>query len=148
MADGLQVAVVLAGGDGERLDHLFSIVDTETFDQIIISGGHSTWPNASSFIEHPPDGVHVELFWPDPATTAGEAAHLAARLRTAHIDNLTVITSDYHARRARRWLAQFGLEHAHVVGVATPRWSRHRPREVLATLKTTAMLTKQRVVRD
>ena len=116
------IVVVLAGGHGERLSYLHSLLEHSAPARIIISGGTATWPEALPLLEHPAPGTSAELFWPDPATTQGEAHHLGILLSST-TSKVTVITSDYHVRRAGRWLAHRGLTNVKLHGVPTPALS-------------------------
>ena len=135
MSPPKHLVVVLAGGRGERFAHLLKMLGHTTIDHIIISGGTGTWPEAATLLEEPPAETTVELFWPNPATTQGEARHLGKILRGQQ-SSITVVTSDYHVRRARRWLTHHGLPDITVHGVPTAAFAKDRLREALATVKT------------
>lgn len=86
--------VVLAGGDGERLDRGLELVRQGVADNLVVSTG----PNELCAT---PQDFSVYCFLPHPDTTRGEAeavGRLAARKGWRH---LVLVTSDYHATRAR-----------------------------------------------
>jgi uncharacterized SAM-binding protein YcdF (DUF218 family) len=86
--------VVLAGGDGERLDRGLELVRQGVASNLVVSTG----PNELCAT---PQSFSVYCFLPDPDDTRGEAeaiGRIAAREGWQH---LVLVTSDYHATRAR-----------------------------------------------
>jgi uncharacterized SAM-binding protein YcdF (DUF218 family) len=86
--------VVLAGGDGERLDKGLELVRDGVASNLVVSTG----PNELCSTAH---DFAVFCFLPDPNDTRGEAeavGRIAAREGWQH---LVLVTSDYHATRAR-----------------------------------------------
>lgn len=86
--------VVLAGGEGERLDRGLELVREGVAPNLVVSTG----PNRLCATEHE---FTVYCFLPDPDDTRGEAeaiGRIAAREGWRH---LVLVTSDYHATRAR-----------------------------------------------
>jgi len=85
--------VVLAGGDGERLDKGLELVQSGVASNLVISTG----PDQLCGVQH---DFEVFCFLPHPDDTRGEAeaiGRIAAREGWHH---LVLVTSDYHATRA------------------------------------------------
>ena len=85
--------VVLAGGDGERLDKGLELVRDGVAPNLVVSTG----PDELCGTQH---DFEVYCFLPDPDDTRGEAeaiGRIAAREGWHH---LVLVTSDYHATRA------------------------------------------------
>jgi uncharacterized SAM-binding protein YcdF (DUF218 family) len=86
--------VVLAGGGGERLDRGLDLVREGVAPNLVVSTG----PDRLCASRQP---FAVFCFLPDPEDTRGEAqaiGRIAAREGWRH---LVLVTSDYHATRAR-----------------------------------------------
>ena len=86
--------VVLAGGDGERLDKGLELVRDGVASNLVVSTG----PDELCGTQH---DFEVYCFLPDPDDTRGEAeaiGRIAAREGWHH---LVLVTSDYHATRAQ-----------------------------------------------
>ena len=86
--------VVLVGGDGERLDKGLELVRDGVARNLVVSTG----PDELCGTQH---DFEVYCFLPDPDDTRGEAeaiGRIAAREGWRH---LVLVTSDYHATRAR-----------------------------------------------
>ena len=86
--------VVLAGGAGERLDRGLELVRDGVAPNLVVSTG----PDELCATQH---DFHVYCFLPHPDDTRGEAeavGRIAAREGWRH---LVLVTSDYHATRAR-----------------------------------------------
>jgi uncharacterized SAM-binding protein YcdF (DUF218 family) len=87
--------VVLAGGDGERLDKGIDLVHDGVARNLVVSTG----PDELCGAQH--DTFTVYCFLPHPDDTRGEAeaiGHIAEQQGWHH---LVLVTSDYHATRAR-----------------------------------------------
>jgi len=86
--------VVLAGGNGERLDRGLELVRDGVASNLVVSTG----PDELCATQHDFD---VYCFLPHPDDTRGEAeavGRIAARNGWQHV---VLVTSDYHATRAR-----------------------------------------------
>jgi uncharacterized SAM-binding protein YcdF (DUF218 family) len=87
--------VVLAGGNGERLDRGLALVRDGVAPNLVVSTG----PEVLCGANHA--DVNVICFLPHPDDTRGEAeaiGRIAARHGWKH---LVLVTSDYHVTRAR-----------------------------------------------
>ena len=86
--------VVLAGGNGERLDHALDLMRDGVASTLVASTGpNRLCGNRYEFA--------VICFLPDPDDTRGEAEAIG-RLADEHgWDHIVLVTSDYHATRAR-----------------------------------------------
>ncbi len=100
------VVVVLAGGKGERLGRALGLMNRP-------SGAPAPLLLLSN-AEDPPDKIinalcgtaeadySVACFKPDPVTTAGEARAIGFLAQGQDWDRIALVTSTYHATRARR----------------------------------------------
>ena len=86
--------VVLAGGNGERLDKGLELVHDGVSSNLVVSTG----PDALCATQH---DFAVFCFLPDPDDTRGEAEEVARIAEREGWDHLVLVTSDYHATRAR-----------------------------------------------
>lgn len=86
--------VVLAGGDGERLDRGVALVDQGVASNLVVSTGPD--PLCSGQFD-----FAVYCFLPDPDDTRGEAEAVGRIAAREGWDHLVLVTSDYHATRAR-----------------------------------------------
>jgi uncharacterized SAM-binding protein YcdF (DUF218 family) len=85
--------VVLAGGDGERLDHGLDLVRKGVADTLVLSTGPDSLCNGH-------ESFDVICFLPDPADTRGEAQAVGRIAREHDWHRLVLVTSDYHVTRA------------------------------------------------
>jgi uncharacterized SAM-binding protein YcdF (DUF218 family) len=92
--------VVLAGGNGERLDRARRVLDGDPTATLVISNGYDArWHEANRLCARP-QAFRVLCFTPTPNTTRGEA-ETVARLATEHgWRRVAVVTSTYHVTRA------------------------------------------------
>jgi uncharacterized SAM-binding protein YcdF (DUF218 family) len=86
--------VVLAGGDGERLDRGLQLVRDGVSSNLVVSTG----PNELCATEQ---AFSVYCFLPRPDDTRGEAEAIGRIARREGWRHLVLVTSDYHATRAR-----------------------------------------------
>jgi hypothetical protein len=99
------VVIVRAGGDGERLDTALALMDRQVgppADLLLLSAP----PGADERIEDrcgtATETYAVACFEPDPVTTAGEAQAIGALEPGLAWERIAVVTSTYHATRARQ----------------------------------------------
>jgi uncharacterized SAM-binding protein YcdF (DUF218 family) len=86
--------VVLAGGNGERLEHGVDLVQRGVASNLVLSTG----PDRICGTPHP---FAVYCFLPNPDDTRGEAEAVARIAEREGWDHIVLVTSDYHATRAR-----------------------------------------------
>jgi uncharacterized SAM-binding protein YcdF (DUF218 family) len=86
--------VVLAGGSGERLDRGLELIERGVASNLVVSTG----PDALCGARH---DFAVYCFLPDPDDTRGEAEAVGRIAEREGWDHLVLVTSDYHATRAR-----------------------------------------------
>ena len=86
--------VVLAGGSGERLDKGLELVRQGVSTNLVVSTG----PDELCAAQH---DFAVYCFLPDPDDTRGEAEAVGRLAAREGWDHLVLVTSDYHATRAR-----------------------------------------------
>lgn len=86
--------VVLAGGDGERLAKGLELIDDGVSENLVLSTG----PNR---ICARPQDFEAYCFLPDPDDTRGEAEAIGRIAAHEGWRHLVLVTSDYHATRAR-----------------------------------------------
>ena len=96
------VVVLGPGRDGERLERAEALLDEQLADTLVVSMGRGGQRRATDAVcASQPTDFEVICFRADPFTTRGEA-RVVARLAAARgWTKLLVVTSDYHARRAR-----------------------------------------------
>ena len=86
--------VVLAGGLGERLPAGVALVEDGVAPVLVLSHGTDGCGDRRA-------GYEIVCFTPDPDRTQGEARATAALARERGWDTVVVVTSTYHAARAR-----------------------------------------------
>jgi len=86
--------VVLAGGDGERLDRGLELVRQGVAPNLVVSTG----PDKLCATRQK---FSVYCFLPDPDDTRGEAEAIGRIASREGWQHLVLVTSDYHATRAR-----------------------------------------------
>src|SRR5947208_14623489 len=86
--------VVLAGGDGERLDKGLELVRAGVAPALVVSTG----PNRLCTAQY---SFEVFCFLPHPDDTRGEAEAIGRIAAQQGWDHVVLVTSDYHATRAR-----------------------------------------------
>jgi uncharacterized SAM-binding protein YcdF (DUF218 family) len=86
--------VVLAGGNGERLDQGLDLVRRGVAANLVVSTG----PDALCASRHT---FAVHCFLPHPDDTRGEAEAVGRLASREGWHHLVLVTSDYHATRAR-----------------------------------------------
>ena len=86
--------VVLAGGNGERLDRGLELMRDGLAPTLVASTGPSQLCNTSQPFE-------VVCFDPSPATTRGEAEAIGRLAKEHGWDRIVLVTSTYHMSRAR-----------------------------------------------
>ena len=86
--------VVLAGGNGERLDKGLELVRDGVAANLVVSTG----PDELCGARH---DFAVFCFLPDPDDTRGEAEAIGRIATREGWHHLVLVTSDYHATRAR-----------------------------------------------
>jgi uncharacterized SAM-binding protein YcdF (DUF218 family) len=109
--------VVLAGGQGERLQRAQSLMRDRVAPVLVISNGNAPgWDAANQLCSQPQD---FEVICPNPGTTRSEARMVGDLGKERSWRRVVVITSTYHVRRAslliRRCLPS--ATSARVVGV-------------------------------
>lgn len=99
------VVVVLAGGKGERLATARTLMDRAVGPPaglLLISNGDAPgWPEANAMCGTAAESYAIACFRPRPDTTAGEARVLGELARAQGWDRIAIVTSTYHATRAR-----------------------------------------------
>ena len=86
--------VVLAGGSGERLDRGLELIERGVASNLVVSTG----PDSLCGARH---AFAAYCFLPDPDDTRGEAEAVGRIAEREGWDHLVLVTSDYHATRAR-----------------------------------------------
>jgi uncharacterized SAM-binding protein YcdF (DUF218 family) len=86
--------VVLAGGEGERLDRGLDLIRRGVSSNLVLSTG----PDRICGAQH---DFAVYCFLPDPDDTRGEAEAIGRIAEREGWHHLVLVTSDYHATRAR-----------------------------------------------
>jgi uncharacterized SAM-binding protein YcdF (DUF218 family) len=92
--DHADAVVVLAGGDGERLDKGLELVRRGVAPTLVLSFGPPRLCDGGG-------SVDVVCFAPSPETTRGEAEEIGRLARAHGWSRLVVVTSTPHVTRAR-----------------------------------------------
>ncbi|MFU8841407.1 MAG: YdcF family protein [Nitriliruptoraceae bacterium] len=127
--------VAVLGGAGGRVQAAVALVERSGEPRLLVlsSSAADLYRNAGGSCDEP--GVRCVM--PDPETTAGEARLLARLAREEGWEQLTVVTTDTHATRARMHLAACMEVPTEVVAVPTG-WSVDRLRLVVREAAGTA----------
>jgi uncharacterized SAM-binding protein YcdF (DUF218 family) len=115
--------VVLAGGDGERLDRGLELIRQGVSSNLVVSTG----PDALCGAQH---DFAVYCFLPHPDDTRGEAEAIGRIAQREGWEHLVLVTSDYHATRARLLL---GRCFSGTIDVSAAR-SSHAPLPLLSAI--------------
>ncbi len=105
--------VVLAGGLGERLPAGRELVEAGVAPVLAVSHGTEGCGERR-------DGYEIVCFTPEPDRTQGEARAAAALAEERGWDTLVVVTSTYHAARARKLFERCLDGEVRAVGVDPP----------------------------
>lgn len=94
--------VVLAGGDGERLERGLELMRAGVAPILVISNGtRRDWTAANELCSSRLVRFTVLCPVPRPYSTAGEAATIGRLAEDGQWRSLALVTSDYHLHRAR-----------------------------------------------
>ena len=115
--------VVFAGGDGERLQRGLDLVRAGVASNLVVSTG----PDELCTTNH---DFEVFCFVPDPNSTRGEAEAVGRIAAQEGWRHLVLVTSDYHATRARLLL---GRCFSGTIDVSAAR-SSHAPLPLLSAI--------------
>ena len=99
----VDAVLVLGGLNGTaRTQRALDLVDAGLTDTVVLSMPLGTQDTlAKHTCRHPPAGVDVVCFTPDPSTTRGEARELGRLAHERHWTRVAVVTSVYHVSRSR-----------------------------------------------
>lgn len=104
------VVVVLAGGQGERLDRGLAIMNRAVgapASLLLLSDAEEpSRPEIAELCGTAGPDYAVACFRPDPVSTAGEARAIGRLARGQDWERIAVVTSTYHATRARSRVAR------------------------------------------
>jgi uncharacterized SAM-binding protein YcdF (DUF218 family) len=94
--------VVLAGARGPRLHRGLELMRQRVAPVLVVSDGWDPlWPEANRLCAGRAAGFRVVCFRPDPYNTRGEARGVRGLARRNGWQDVVVVTSTYHATRAR-----------------------------------------------
>ncbi|MEM7339484.1 MAG: YdcF family protein [Actinomycetota bacterium] len=104
-AADVDAVVVLAGGQGERLDRTEALVATGDVDDatiVFITGNRrwGGWPDIEPLCTDGLEGVRVICAEPTTDDTKGDVEIAAAVARENGWESIAVVTSDYHMHRS------------------------------------------------
>jgi hypothetical protein len=96
-------AVVILGSpeNNDRIEAAESLLADHVSDQLVISLNSPLQRHAARTCEHPPAGVTVTCFKPNPSTTQGEAEEVRRLAAQRGWKSIAVVTSTFHVSRAR-----------------------------------------------
>ena len=117
--------VVLSGGQDRRLDPALDLVRDGVAPNLVISSPtRGKWPQARALCGGAKKvaGVRVICFQPSPYSTQGEARAIAKLARDRGWSRVVVVTSTFHATRARMLFERCYHDKLWVVGSSWPWW--------------------------
>jgi uncharacterized SAM-binding protein YcdF (DUF218 family) len=118
------VVVVLAGGSGERLDRAVGLMNRPAgapASLLLLSDAEDpSDPDIAALCGTAGPDYAVACFSPDPVTTAGEAQAIGRLAQGQDWDRIALVTSTYHATRARRRFERCVDAEVQVVTAAPP----------------------------
>ncbi len=107
----IDAVVVLGGGGGERVAHGVGLADEHDVPVVVFAEGIDRARHAGLRCQ-----VDVLCHWPEPSTTAGEAATTRDVAEVEGFTRMAVVTSRFHANRARTLFRQCLGDRVDVVG--------------------------------
>ncbi len=94
--------VVLGPASNARVAEATRLLAAGHSHQLVISGGNERgYPHALALCLHPPAGVTVTCFDPQPGTTRGEGLEVRRLAAARSWSTIIVVTSKFHISRAR-----------------------------------------------
>ena len=112
-------AVVVLGGQGDRLGEGLRLVRAGFAKQLVVSMPGQGCPTAGSL-----PGIQVRCFSPDPRTTQGEARYTAALVRSEGWHSVIVVSTTDQVTRARLRLRRCTGVTAGYVATPPANWPR------------------------
>ncbi len=108
--DRADVVVVMAGGQGERLETALELMNDGIAPVLALSMGGDEWTDppevpvaVRSMCNKPGLSYEVVCLWADPDSTVGEASAWSIEAIARGWKRLVVVTSDSHLTRSMRW---------------------------------------------
>lgn len=133
--------VVLAGGNGERLNAGLELVDDAADAELIVSNGKSGIWYAGGRICDLDRSIAVTCPTPEPPDTRGEVGMVRRLVDANGWDDVAIVTSSYHRLRVARMVGQCELSGVDVVGmspnISRVAWVDRLAHEVGGNLATT-----------
>jgi uncharacterized SAM-binding protein YcdF (DUF218 family) len=123
--DRADAVVVLDGGSGERLEEARALMARRVAPALAISTGRELDMDEAGDLCTEPQPFEVVCFTPRPDTTRGEARALARLARENGWNEVVLVTSTYHATRARMLLERCFDGRVKVVAASPPRRPLH-----------------------
>lgn len=117
--------VVLDGGSGERLEEARALMARRVAPTLAISTGRELDVDEAGDLCTKPQQFEVVCFTPRPDSTRGEARALARLARESGWNEVVLVTSTYHATRARMLLERCFDGRVEVVAATPPRQPLH-----------------------
>jgi len=96
-------AIVILGSpeNNARIEVAEGLLDAHVANQLVISLNSPNQRHAYHLCTHPPTGVTVTCFQPNPSTTRGEAEEVHLLAQQHGWTSIVVVTSTFHVSRAR-----------------------------------------------
>lgn len=120
--DQVGALVMLAGSNGDRLDHALKMADEGVSDTLVFNTGIDWVGPTAERVEalcvdgYPPHTVHCVSALPD--STKGEAQVISELAEQLQLGSLGIVTSEFHMHRAIRWFER--CSDADIEPVAVP----------------------------
>jgi uncharacterized SAM-binding protein YcdF (DUF218 family) len=115
----VDAVVMLAGGQGERLETAVDLAERGTAPVLVLSHGPSTLCGGGRPFE-------VVCFVPEPGTTVGEAREIGQLVAQHGWQDIAVVTSTHHVARSRTVVGQCTEADVHMVDAGSAEFTREQ----------------------
>jgi uncharacterized SAM-binding protein YcdF (DUF218 family) len=96
-------AIIILGSpeNNARIEAAQRLLDQHVSNQLVISLNSPLQRHAAHLCTHPPAGITVTCFQPNPSSTRGEAEEMRRLAQQHGWRSIVVVTSTFHVSRAR-----------------------------------------------
>jgi uncharacterized SAM-binding protein YcdF (DUF218 family) len=129
------VIVVLAGGDGERLERALELANAEVAPTLVLSEGNRKWPAYPAIAEQcsSTQPYRVVCIQAEIDDTKGEAQAFSELANAEGWESVVLVTSSYHLHRSRLRVESCFEGVVHPVAAPAPLTFRRLTHEWLGT---------------